>query len=220
MSVPIGALVVYLLVIVLSYLVGAIPFSYYLAKAVSGKDLTRIGTGNIGAMNVRRATDSWAWFFAAMVLDGVKGFVPVFAARYLSLYTAADPTVCAGLALVLAVAGHNYSILAYRITGKLASGRGLATGGGALLAYNWIYLVGCLAFALPVIFVSGYLLLAQVTVPFFLIAMVLYINPADLPYVVAVAALVVIRHAERFVAMLSGKEPRWNIRDYKQVRDE
>lgn len=208
----------YALTIGLSYLIGAIPFSYYLARAASGKDLTRVGTGNIGAMNVRRATGSWAWFAAAVVLDGVKGFLPVLAARTLALFTAADPGVAAGLGLVFSVLGHNYSVIAWSVTGSIASGRGLATGGGALLAYNWVYLAACLAYALPVIFLTGYLLVAQVTVPFFLLVVAYLTEPADIPYLAAVTGLILARHAPRLLDLVSGREPKWNIKDHQQVR--
>ena len=66
----------------ISYLIGSIPFAYIIVKAVTGEDVTAHGTGNVGSMNVRRTTGSWAWFVVAVLGDGLKGFIPTFAAKY------------------------------------------------------------------------------------------------------------------------------------------
>ena len=41
---------------------------------MTGEDITQHGTGNVGAMNVRRTTGSWGWFAVAMVADALKGW--------------------------------------------------------------------------------------------------------------------------------------------------
>ena len=43
---------------VVAYVVGSIPFAYIIVRAVTGEDITTHGTGNVGAMNVRRTTGS------------------------------------------------------------------------------------------------------------------------------------------------------------------
>jgi len=50
-----------------AYLVGSIPWAYVIVRAVTGEDITAHGTGNVGAMNVRRTTGSWGWFAVAML---------------------------------------------------------------------------------------------------------------------------------------------------------
>ena len=62
--------------LVLSYLIGSIPSAYIIVRAVTGEDITAHGTGNVGAMNVRRSTGSWGWFVIAMVSDALKGAMP------------------------------------------------------------------------------------------------------------------------------------------------
>lgn len=208
---------VILSIVFFAYLTGAIPFSYFIARAVAGKDLTGIGTGNIGAMNVRRATDSWVWFLVAMLMNGVKGFLPVPTASYLAQVYDIQPELIKGSALVAAVVGHNYSVIAYRVAGTIKSGRGLATGGGGLLAYNPVYLLIALGIGLPAIFISRYLLVGQLLVPVVLPVIVYFINPADFIYIFLTCMVVFIRHIPRAKQLLSGREPRWNIRDYRQV---
>ncbi len=75
-----------------AYLVGSIPFAYIIVKAVTGEDVTEHGTGNVGAMNVRRSTGSWTWFAVAMVADALKGFVPVLAVKLLGPLPPSAPT--------------------------------------------------------------------------------------------------------------------------------
>ncbi len=201
---------------VFSYIFGSIPFSYFIAKIAAGKDLIRVGTGNIGAMNVRRATGSWQWFFVAMVMDGLKGFLPVLIAGVIAESTGLDEYLLKGVALNFAVIGHNFSIVAYMLTGRILSGRGLATGGGALLAYNPLYLVIALVIGLSSIFLSRYLLVGQVLTPMLLPAIVFFINRNDFPAILFVCIVVVIRHIERIKSLIEGKEPEFYIEDKNQ----
>ena len=65
--------------ILASYLCGSIPFGLFIARAVAGKDVREVGSGNIGATNVRRAAGRTA-AAATLLLDALKGFVPVLLA--------------------------------------------------------------------------------------------------------------------------------------------
>lgn len=107
-----------------AYLLGSVPFAQVLAKA-TGHDLRRIGTGNVGAGNLTREV-GLPWGVAAAVLDGLKALLPVFIARQAGLGLGA-----AGLAGIMAVIGHNWSIW---MRGR--SGRGLASSAGMLLALD------------------------------------------------------------------------------------
>lgn len=107
-----------------AYLLGSVPFAQVLAR-VNGFDLKGLGTGNVGAGNLTREA-GLAWGTAAAVLDGLKGLVPVFVARQAGLGLGA-----AGLAGVMAVIGHNWSIW---MRGR--SGRGLASSAGMLVALD------------------------------------------------------------------------------------
>ena len=107
-----------------AYLLGSVPFAQVLAKT-TGRDLRQIGTGNVGAGNLTREV-GLPWGIAAAVLDGLKALLPVFIARQAGLGLGA-----AGLAGVMAVIGHNWSIW---MRGR--SGRGLASSAGMLLALD------------------------------------------------------------------------------------
>ncbi len=144
---------------VISYLVGSIPNAYIIVRAVTGEDVTAHGTGNVGAMNVRRSTGSWSWFAVAMIADAAKGFLPVLISKLLvagfvagvALTPASQlepgyPYLLVVQAAVFgAVLGHNYSAWLAVVRRRFTrTGKGLATGGGALLAYDWRYFMAVL----------------------------------------------------------------------------
>jgi glycerol-3-phosphate acyltransferase PlsY len=114
------------LISVISYFLGSIPFSYLVAKAY-GKNLYQIGSGNIGTANVWRATGKIEAMILALIGDLGKGILAVFLAqRFLP-----NQILPQTLAAFFAVAGHNWPIFL-----KFKGGRGLATSAGILLYLN------------------------------------------------------------------------------------
>jgi glycerol-3-phosphate acyltransferase PlsY len=97
---------------VLGLVCGIIPFSYIIAR-FKGIDLTKTGSGNIGATNLGR-TCGFSFFILGFVLDGVKGLAPVLIARAHGF-----PAMCAGAGAML---GHIYNPL---FKGK--GGKGVST---------------------------------------------------------------------------------------------
>ncbi|NQT94288.1 MAG: glycerol-3-phosphate 1-O-acyltransferase PlsY [Lentisphaerae bacterium] len=114
-----------------AYLVGAVPFGYLVAKS-RGIDIRKAGSGNIGATNVFRALGKGPGILT-LVLDALKGFIPVFLFPILAAAWATVPTPQALrlLCACAAVAGHNWPVtLGFR------GGKGVATSAGALLAVS------------------------------------------------------------------------------------
>ncbi|MDP2401458.1 MAG: glycerol-3-phosphate acyltransferase [Actinomycetota bacterium] len=229
---------------VLAYLIGGIPFAYIIVRRVTGTDITVHGTGNVGAMNVRRATGSWTWFVVAMVADALKGLIPVLAAKLavsglpldalsaLSPWTHRIETLhIAGISTtgpwistaafwvpMLAVAGtvigHNYSLWMAVIHGRFArTGKGLATGGGALLAYDWRYFLAALIVGLAVIGLTRYMMAGQVAAAAALPAAAILLGSADWPFALFMGLVVYAAHHRRFVGLLRGQEPRLYVND-------
>jgi glycerol-3-phosphate acyltransferase PlsY len=73
------------ILIISCFLWGGIPVGYIVVKWVKGTDVRQQGSGNIGATNVRRVLGD-AWFFGVLLLDAVKGALPMLGV--LSLYGA------------------------------------------------------------------------------------------------------------------------------------
>jgi glycerol-3-phosphate acyltransferase PlsY len=115
------------LISVISYFLGSIPFSYLVARAY-GKNLYQIGSGNIGTANVWRATGKIEAILMALVGDLGKGILSVFLAQRFF----PGQILPHALAAFFAVLGHNWPIFL-----KFKGGRGLATLAGILLYLNW-----------------------------------------------------------------------------------
>ena len=116
-----------ILLSIISYFLGSIPFSYLIAK-VYRRNLYQVGSKNIGAANVWRATRKLEAFFGALVGDAGKGILAVHLAQKFF----PEKILAQTLASFFVVAGHNWSIFL-----KFKGGKGLATLGGILLYLNW-----------------------------------------------------------------------------------
>src|SRR5579859_4754340 len=109
-------------VLVLSYLLGSIPFGLLLTLLFGAGDIRKIGSGNIGATNVLR-TGRKGLAAATLILDGGKGAVAVGLADH---FAGPDAAVIAAGASVL---GHLFPVwLGFK------GGKGVATTLGVLLA--------------------------------------------------------------------------------------
>ena len=108
---------------ILSYLVGSIPFGFILTKIFLKKDIRDIGSGNIGATNALR-TGNKSLGYGTLFLDVIKAVIPVI---YVKLnYT--DYIFIASLCVFL---GHVFPIWL-----KFKGGKGVATYVGILFSIN------------------------------------------------------------------------------------
>ncbi len=107
---------------ILAYFIGAIPFSFLIAKTVRGIDIRRVDSGNVGAFNVFKNVGP-VYGIIAGVLDIGKGFVPLAIARSagLNLYQLVPVTMAV-------IAGHNWTVFL-----KFQGGQGMAPTLGAFL---------------------------------------------------------------------------------------
>src|SRR3982750_4081560 len=113
------------LVLAVGYLLGSIPFGLLLTRLTGGPDIRSIGSGNIGATNVLR-TGNKPLAAATLALDLLKGVAALWIAD--SLWGEAAGLV-AGFGAML---GHAFPVwLGFK------GGKGVATGGGVLLAAAW-----------------------------------------------------------------------------------
>ena len=113
----------YLIVGIVSYLIGSLPFGFILTKIFLKKDIREIGSGNIGATNALR-TGNKTIGYSTLVLDILKAVAPVIYVKVFYqdfLYIA---SLCAFL-------GHVFPIWL-----KFKGGKGVATYVGILFAIN------------------------------------------------------------------------------------
>lgn len=130
---PVG----WLLLGVLGYALGSIPFGVLITKAFAGKDVRSVGSGNIGATNVVRAAGRTAGILT-LILDALKGAVPTYAAYLVvGIPGAAFTGYCAFL-------GH-----VFPVTLKFKGGKGVATALGVLVVVApWAALAALVAYGL------------------------------------------------------------------------
>jgi len=124
----------YILIPIISFLLGSIPFAFLYGKLILKQDLRNFGSKNTGALNVLRLASKkgkifgFISFLIAFLLDAFKAAFAV----YLANQMIPDNFVLATtLASFFAVLGHNYSIVL-----NFKGGRGAASLGGVLLYLN------------------------------------------------------------------------------------
>jgi glycerol-3-phosphate acyltransferase PlsY len=133
-----------IIAIVLGYLLGSIPTAYLATRLATGKDVRRLGGGNVGGLNVFREV---GFLPAAVVgiVDVAKGAAAVAIAQW--LLAVSPPFVLA--AALAAVVGHNWMVWLKFSGGK---GMGAAIGGLAVLLPLYGYPIG-LAFFFAVVLI-------------------------------------------------------------------
>jgi len=130
----------FVLLCILFYLVGSIPTAYLVILKSTGKDITKEGSGNVGALNSYEVTKSKWTGISVLVLDFLKGFIPA----YLFLRVGGFSFDSILIPCALLIVGHNFSVWL-----KFKGGRGLATGAGLSVAVEpFVLLIWCLLFLL------------------------------------------------------------------------
>ncbi len=112
-----------LIIAIISYLIGSIPFGFILTKFFLKKDIRDVGSGNIGATNVLR-TGNKSIGYATLILDIIKAVVPV-------IYVKLNYPEFIYIASLCAFLGHVFPIWL-----KFKGGKGVATYLGILFAIN------------------------------------------------------------------------------------
>jgi acyl phosphate:glycerol-3-phosphate acyltransferase len=193
-----------------SYLVGAIPFGYLIAR-LRGVDIFTVGSGNIGATNVGRVLGR-KFGVLVFVLDFAKGALPVLVGTRLPLFGVDVPAEWLGVAAGLsAFLGHLFPVyLGFR------GGKGVATGAGIVLVLlPWAALTAAVAW-LVFVASSRYVSAASVVAAVVLAGFQILVPPQPLAgpqlvvtlFCVLAALLVVARHRTNLRRLWSGNESR------------
>ncbi len=186
-----------------AYLIGSIPFALLLARRWGGHDLHRIGSGNIGAANVLRASGIRAGVVVA-ILDIAKGAAGVAVGGRIA--GAEHAEALAGFA---AVVGHIYPIWL-----KFRGGKGVATACGVFTVLAPLAVPPAVVAFVASIWMTRYISIGSVaaTVVFPLVA---YLAGYPAPVVAsscAAAALIVFRHRSNLARVRVGTERRVGAR--------
>lgn len=187
-------------IVALAYLVGSVPFAMVIVRLLKGKDIRKVGSGNIGATNATRAA-GWPAGLLVLVLDVAKGSAPVL------LMQAYDPAArWVGAAAVAAVMGHCFPLWL-----RFRGGKGIATGFGAFLPIVPVPLALAAGVWVVVLAVGRTVSLASVTAAASLPIWTAFTGSNPQPTVLAttvLAMLVILRHHRNIRRLAEGTEPR------------
>jgi glycerol-3-phosphate acyltransferase PlsY len=189
-------------IVIVSYLIGSVPFALLLARRWGAADLRRIGSGNLGAANVLRASGVKAGVLVA-VLDISKGAVSVMLAERFGGDAAAP---AAGVA---AIVGHIYPVWL-----RFRGGKGVATACGVFSVLSPLAVPPALGIFAVTVWITKYIslgsMLASVALP-----PIAYAIGSSAPTVAAafvVSAIIVFRHRSNLVRLRTGTERRIGAR--------
>lgn len=196
---------IYLIIIfVVAYLLGSFPTAYLVVKKITGQDIRKIGTGNVGAMNVSRATGRGSLFWLTAIVDIGKGALAVLIPQWFS-FLGYNLFWAITLAAFGAVLGHCFSIFL-----KFQGGKAQASLIGILAILNWQWLLFPWGgIVILYILASGYLFLGQFMGTIFLPIITYFLVPEYFWLSILVAIPIFIKQWPRFIPMLKGEEPKW-----------
>ncbi|HIQ89069.1 TPA: glycerol-3-phosphate 1-O-acyltransferase PlsY [Candidatus Galligastranaerophilus faecipullorum] len=189
---------------ILAYLIGSIPTGYIIVKLKTGQDIRQVGSGSTGATNVKRVLGK-KWFFIVMLLDALKGALPVLISKYfLSAGMLLDPYgIYAVACAVFVIVGHSKPVFL-----GFKGGKSVASGVGTILALSPLAgLIIALIWG-AVTYISRYVSLGSI-VALVLSPFIMYFLNAPAAYVAycALAAVyIVYLHRENIKRLIDGNE--------------
>ncbi|MEJ2583109.1 MAG: glycerol-3-phosphate 1-O-acyltransferase PlsY [Acidobacteriota bacterium] len=178
-----------------AYLLGSLPTALLVVRMMTGKDVRRTGSGNVGGTNALRAA-GWKAGIAVTLVDIGKGALSVGLMKW---YNPESGWMAA--AMLAVVVGHCYPVWL-----KFRGGKGVAAGFGAFLIIAPTSALAALVVWIVVLAISRWVSLASmVASATFPVALKVIIT---LVSVSAAAVLIIIRHSSNIRNMLAGKEVR------------
>jgi glycerol-3-phosphate acyltransferase PlsY len=187
----------YILLLVVSFILGSIPFGIIIAKA-KGINLKKIGSGNIGTTNVLRSLGKWP---AVLTLlgDVLKGTAAVAIGRHFGV----EQPIYEGLIGFSAIMGHNFSIfLGFR------GGKGVATSLGVLSIYSPQTALFTFIIWVMVVMFTRYSSMGALVSFGLLPISILFDDKRKLFVAILITILIFIRHRDNIQRLIKGTERR------------
>ncbi|HGO4070975.1 TPA: glycerol-3-phosphate 1-O-acyltransferase PlsY [Staphylococcus aureus] len=195
-----------IVMLLLSYLIGAFPSGFVIGKLFFKKDIRQFGSGNTGATNSFRVLGRPAGFLVTF-LDIFKGFITVFFHLWLPVH--ADGPISTfftnGLIVGLfAILGHVYPVYL-----KFQGGKAVATSAGVVLGVNPILLLILAIIFFIVLKIFKYVSLASIVAAICCVIGSLIIQDYILLVVsFLVSIILIIRHRSNIARIFRGEEPK------------
>ncbi|MCW8803848.1 MAG: glycerol-3-phosphate 1-O-acyltransferase PlsY [Ignavibacteriaceae bacterium] len=215
------------IIVILSYLIGSIPNSILISRAVSGIDIRKHGSGNAGGTNVMRVL-GWKYGLLVIILDALKGAIAVVIISRLfygplpfeNVSPFDDFTLVQIIAGMSAVIGHIWTVFA-----EFKGGKGIATALGMLLTLVTIDMLIAVGIFALVVLISRYVslgsIIAAISVPatLFIRENLFHVDIPGystlLPFIIGVTLLVIFTHRKNLVRIINGNENKISFRKKK-----
>ena len=200
----------YILVIIISYLLGSISFSVIFSKKFAGFDVREKGSGNAGSTNVLRTVGKGVAALT-LVCDALKGVLAVVIAILISkIWKDVDVEILKYIAGLFAIIGHTYPVFF-----EFRGGKGVATALGVLLILNWKIGLICLVFALAIMVITKIVSIGSILAAILYPILIIFIGEASFWCIVIaflIALLVVFNHRENLKRLRNGEESKISLK--------
>lgn len=196
-----------ILCILISYLVGAIPFGLILSKG-SGIDIRNEGSRNIGATNVGRLLGKKLGILT-LFADIAKGFLPMYVVAHFLPETDQKNMIIA-LCGAVTVLGHMFPVyLGFK------GGKGVATGLGVFLYLAPLGVLACLAVFIAAVTLSGFVSLGSLLGSLAVIPVLWFAGESQWKLILAifVVAMIWVKHHQNISRLIQGTEKSWRKKE-------
>ncbi len=190
-----------ILVIIICYLLGSVPFGYIVGKLFKKIDIREYGSGNIGATNAFRILGP---VLASLVLIGDigKGVFSIYLVRFLNI-DSLSILIIAGLAVIC---GHDWSLFL-----RFKGGKGVATTFGVIFSFNLVISILAVIVWVIIIIFTKYASLASISS---LTAVVIFMILLKQPYEYVIFSIIILiltvfKHKENIKRLRLGKEKKF-----------
>ncbi|MEA1975837.1 MAG: glycerol-3-phosphate 1-O-acyltransferase PlsY [Bacillota bacterium] len=189
----------YILLIVIGYLIGSIPFSFIVGKLLSDIDIREHGSGNAGATNAFRVLGLKGGLLS-FIGDFSKGVLAVLIGKYI---LGLDGGLLTGL---VAVIGH-----CYPITLNFKGGKGVATSAGIIIAVNPIMGLILIVFQFSIVYFTKYVSLASILAAllFPILSLIFKMENNFIVLSIFLALFITYRHRTNIKRLLNGTESKF-----------
>jgi glycerol-3-phosphate acyltransferase PlsY len=208
---------IYLIVAVMAYLLGSIPFGYLLVRIFRGEDIRLSGSGNIGATNVARS-GAKGLGIATLALDALKGALAVWLAAVLAgskynlcgdftQHPCAPALRMMSVAALFAVLGHVFPLWL-----RFKGGKGVATALGVFCVLFPAAILVALAIFILIVAITRYVSLGSILGAIAFPAAAYFLQSTDAMSLVlasSVSLIVILKHHQNISRLLSGTESRF-----------
>lgn len=200
-------MLVYVLIGIVSYLIGSISFSVLISKKMAGFDVREKGSKNAGSTNVLRTVGKRAAAIT-LVCDILKGVIAIIIAFIVGkIAKDINPALLVQIAAICVVVGHTFPIFF-----KFKGGKGVATSLGIILLLNWQIGLICLVFALILMILTRIVSLGSISAAILFPVLTIFITenylvPGNyIVFGILLAAFVVYNHRANVKRILTGTE--------------